>query len=207
MLHRPSSSLGKVQCLDMLAAYETAWRTLSWSGNAPVEILNGWGEPVAVSGNVIAFPKPDAPLRELLLVRVPSKFRDVTMKSWKVQLAHDVRDVCIDSAQDLLVCYRGYVPDTGVSHFHPHVCFTLELNRFISVPFYREKCIHLCSMLASSSLRTVGSTVLGVCVSVATIWPLRLSRGCIYPSGIGSLASTYPISCVLFLNRSDRPST
>ncbi|KAH9960328.1 hypothetical protein BC827DRAFT_410163 [Russula dissimulans] len=107
MLHRSSSSLGKVQCLDMLAAYEAAWRTLSWSGNAPVEILIGWGEPVSVSGNVIAFPKPDVPLKELLLLRVPSKFRDVTMKSWNVQLAHDVRDICIDSAQNLLVCYCG----------------------------------------------------------------------------------------------------
>ncbi|KAI9513471.1 hypothetical protein F5148DRAFT_7683 [Russula earlei] len=117
MQDSPCTFLGKVQCLDMLAAHETAWRTLSWSDNTPVEIPDGWGEPVSVSGNVIVFPNPDVPLRELLILRTPSKLRDVTLKSWRLQLVRDVRDVCIDSAQNLLICYRG------VKSFH--VCSLL----------------------------------------------------------------------------------
>ena len=104
------SCLGKMQCLEMLAAHETAWRTLSWSENAPVGVPVGWGEPVSVSGNVICFrSKLNVPYEQLLLLRVPSKLRDVTMKSWRLQLPYDVKDVCIDSGQDLLIYQCGYV--------------------------------------------------------------------------------------------------
>ena len=104
------SCLGKMQCLDMLAAHETAWRTLSWSENAPVDVPVGWGEPVSVSGNVICFrSKLDVPHEQLLILRVPSKLRAVTMKSWRLQLPYDVKDVCIDSGQDLLIYQYGYV--------------------------------------------------------------------------------------------------
>ncbi|KAI9434403.1 hypothetical protein H4582DRAFT_2177318 [Lactarius indigo] len=58
------SSLGKVQRLNLLAEHETAWRTLSWSDNTSISSLDGWGEPVSVSGNIIAFrnarAQPDA---------------------------------------------------------------------------------------------------------------------------------------------------
>jgi hypothetical protein len=110
MKQSPDSYLGKLQCLEMLAAHGTAWRTLSWSESAPVDLLVGWREPVSLSGNVICFrSKLDAPGNELLLLRAPSKLRNVTMKYWRLQLPHDVRDVCIDSGQDLLVYQRGYV--------------------------------------------------------------------------------------------------
>lgn len=103
------SSLGKIQRLNLLAEHETAWRTLSWSDNTSIDMLDGWGEPVSVSGNIIAFrnayPKPDASSEELLLLRAPSKLRNVQMKRWVVQLPHDIQDVCISAAQDLLV-YR-----------------------------------------------------------------------------------------------------
>ncbi len=114
------SLLGKTQRLEMLTAYETAWRTLSWSDSTSIDIVTGWGEPVAVSGNVIAFrnayPKPDASYEELLLLRAPSKLRKVQMKHWVLRLPHDTRDLCIDSAQDLLVYRCGYVP-------HPLILF------------------------------------------------------------------------------------
>jgi hypothetical protein len=109
MKHGSYSYHGKLQCLEMLAAHETAWRTLSWSDNAPVDMLVGWGEPVSVSGNVICFrSKRDVSYEEFLFLRVPSKLRDVTMKSWRLRLPDDVQDVCIDSGQDLLICRHGY---------------------------------------------------------------------------------------------------
>ena len=113
MQRGPRSSLGGMQCLEMLTAHEAAWRTLSWTGSTLVDTLIGWGEPVSVSGNILGFPKnPGMPNRELLLLRVPSKLRNVTGKTWKIQLPHDNQDVCIDSAQDLLICYCGYVTCT-----------------------------------------------------------------------------------------------
>ncbi|KAN0138766.1 hypothetical protein V8E53_003154 [Lactarius tabidus] len=99
----PRSSLGKQQRLNLLAEHETAWRMLSWSDSTSIDILGGWGEPVSVSGNIIAFR--NAPSEELLVLRAPSKLRNVQMKHWVIQLPHDTQDVCISSAQDLLV-YR-----------------------------------------------------------------------------------------------------
>ncbi len=98
-------SLGKLQCLEMLVAHEAAWRTLLWTGSTSVGTLIGWGEPVSVSGNVLCFPTNSGmPCRELLLLRAPSKLRNVVGKSWRIQLPHDTQDVCIDAAQDLLIC-------------------------------------------------------------------------------------------------------
>ena len=103
----PCSSLGKQQRWDLLAEHETAWRTLSWSDSTSIDMLEGWGEPVSVSGNIIAFR--NAPSEELLVLRAPSKLRHVQMKHWVIQLPHDIQDVCISSAQDLLVYRCGYV--------------------------------------------------------------------------------------------------
>jgi hypothetical protein len=115
MQRGPRSSLGRMQCLEMLTAHEAAWRTLSWTGSTLVDTLIGWGEPVSVSGNVLGFPtNPGMPHQELLLLRAPSKLRNVTGKTWKIRLPHDNQDVCIDSAQDLLICYCGYVTCTCV---------------------------------------------------------------------------------------------
>jgi hypothetical protein len=98
-------SLGKVQCLEMLAAHETAWRTLLWTGSTSVDTLIGWGEPVSVSGNVLCFrTNSGMPQKELLLLRAPSKLRNVVGKTWRIPLPHDTQDVCIDAAQDLLIC-------------------------------------------------------------------------------------------------------
>ena len=103
------SSLGKIQRLNMVAEHESAWRTLSWSGNTSIDMLHGWGEPVSVSGNLIAFRNAYAESsEELLLLRAPSKLRNVQMKSWILQLPSDTQDICISSAQNLLVYRRGY---------------------------------------------------------------------------------------------------
>ena len=113
MQRGPRSSLGRIQCLEMVTAHEAAWRTLSWTGKASVDILVGWGEPVSVSGNVLGFrTNPGMLNQELLLLRAPSKLRNVTGKTWRIQLPHGIQDVCIDSAQDLLICYCGYVTYT-----------------------------------------------------------------------------------------------
>ena len=102
-----SPSLGKLQCLEMLATHETAWRTLLWTSSTPVDTLIGWGEPVSVSGNVLCFLTNSGMFRrELLLLRAPSILRNVVGKTWRIQLPHDTQDVCIDSMQDLLICRR-----------------------------------------------------------------------------------------------------
>lgn len=143
MQRGPRSSLGRMQCLEMLTAHEAAWRTLSWTGNASVDILVGWREPVSVSGNVLSFRTNSGMTKqELLLLRAPSKLRSVTGKTWRIHLPHDIQDVCIDSAQDLLICYCGYVTYTCILPLYPHCCYTLGSNPFTYALFQRGKIIH-----------------------------------------------------------------
>lgn len=143
MQRGPPSSLGRMQCLERLTEHEAAWRTLSWTGNASVDILVGWGEPVSVSGNVLGFrTNSGVPNQELLLLRAPSKLRDVTGKTWRIQLPHDTQDICIDSAQDLLICYCGYVACTCVLPLHPHGRYALGSNPFTYTLFQRGNTIH-----------------------------------------------------------------
>jgi hypothetical protein len=107
----------------MLVAHEAAWRMLSWSDSASVDVLVGCGEPVSVSGNVLGFrTNPGIPhqRQELLLLRVPSKLRNVTGKFWRIQLLDDIQDICIDSAQDLLVCRCGYVTCSRIPPSHSY---------------------------------------------------------------------------------------
>jgi len=105
----------------MLKAHEAAWRTLSWTGSASVDIIIGCGEPVSVSGNVLCFrTNSRMPHQELLLLRAPTKLPNVTGKAWRIQLPHDTQDVCIDSAQDLLICRCRYVTCTCIPLPHPH---------------------------------------------------------------------------------------
>ena len=143
MLHGSRSrSVGKIQCLEMLAAHETAWRALSWTGSTPLDTLIGWGEPVSVSANVLCFLTNSGMSRkELLLLRAPSKLRNVAGKTWKVQLPHGTQDVCIDAAQDLLICRwcvaRICIPYTSSS---------------LPVPLYsRFKSFRVCSLSLGSS--------------------------------------------------------
>jgi hypothetical protein len=131
-----SPSLGKMQCLEMLAAYETAWRTLLWTGSTSVDTLIGWGEPVSVSGNVICFlSNSRMPRKELLLLRAPSKLRNVVGKTWRIQLPHDTEDVCIDATQDLLIS-RWCVTSTICISPHPHCCYTPGSNPSGPAPFH-----------------------------------------------------------------------
>ena len=142
MQRGPRSSLGRTQCLEMLTAHEAAWRTLSWTGMASVDILVGWEGPVSVSGNVLGFrTNSGIPVQELLLLRAPSKLRNVTGKTWRIQLPDDTQDVCIDAAQDLLICYCGYVTCTCVLPLHPHGRYTIGSNRFTCALFSREEII------------------------------------------------------------------
>ena len=168
------ASLGKMERLNLLVKHEIAWRALSWSDNTSIHMLSGWGEPVSVSGNIIAFRNaPNAASEELLVLRAPSKLRNVQMKHWVIQLPHDTQDVCISSAQDLLVYRCGYV--VGAPSSFNIVMLTTSgspaPNRFTSAPFLPEKLILSCDILALSTLPTAGDTALEVCVSMETTLP------------------------------------
>ncbi|KAI0291373.1 hypothetical protein B0F90DRAFT_1823909 [Multifurca ochricompacta] len=131
MQHGYHLSLGKLQRLDMLGAHETAWRSLSWSNSSPMD----------------ARTKPDASHEQLLVLRAPSKLRDVTMKNWILELPHDAQDICIDSAQDLLVFRCGtksfHVCSLSTGKTHPLVDHVGVINAVNSWK-YRPGSMRIC---------------------------------------------------------------
>ena len=133
-----SPSLEKIQCLEMLAAHETAWRALRWTGSTPVDTLIGWGEPVSVSGNVLCLrTNPGMPRKELLLRRAQSKLRNVVGKTWWIYLSHDTRCLyrrCAGFAHLLVMCYEDLLPPSPSS-----LPLHSGSNPSGSAPFIREK--------------------------------------------------------------------
>jgi hypothetical protein len=125
-----SSDLSTAEKLDLLTAHADAWQSLDTACPEKADILVGWGAPIAVSCNVMVFSRrsrlpenyrgklndEDAevmammgPRLNLLVVRVPSALRRVEAAHWVRDLPGNVREVCIDASQDLLICLSSYV--------------------------------------------------------------------------------------------------
>lgn len=123
------SDLSTAEKLELLTAHADAWQSLDAARPEKADILVGWSTPMAVSCNVMVFSRrsrqpenhrgrwkdEDAeamalmgPRLNLLVVRVPSALRRVEAAHWVLDLPGNVREVCIDASQDLLI-YLSYV--------------------------------------------------------------------------------------------------
>jgi hypothetical protein len=125
-----SSDLNTAEKLDLLTAHADAWQSLDTACPEKVDMLVGWSAPIAVSCNVMVFSRrskqpennrgkwndEDAkvmalmgPRLNLLVLRVPSALRRVEAAHWVLDLSGNVREVCIDASQDLLIYLSPYV--------------------------------------------------------------------------------------------------
>jgi len=106
--------------LQRLREHEAAWREMSWPDGGVITHDAARDLPTAISGGVLAFLKqsdgesgsPDHGDR-LFLLRVPSKLRGIPGESWELNSLGEMSNLCIDSAQDLLLFHR-YVPDASL---------------------------------------------------------------------------------------------
>lgn len=124
-----SSDLSTAEKLELLTAHADAWQSLDTARPEKANILVGWSMPMAVSYNVMVFfrhsRQPEnhrgrwkdddaeavalmGPRLNLLVVRVASALRRVEAAHWVLDLPGNVRKVCIDASQDLLI-YLSYV--------------------------------------------------------------------------------------------------
>jgi hypothetical protein len=116
------NDLSTAEKFELLTAHANAWGNLETASRDKADILMGWGEPIAVSCNVMVFSRdgrwPGSPRREdgvllplepcldLLVLRIPSALRRVEAAHWVLPLPADTREVCIDASQDLLIYLR-----------------------------------------------------------------------------------------------------
>jgi hypothetical protein len=96
-----------------LREYEAAWREVAWSGGGVITHKAARNFPTAISGGVLAFLMQSTDHTEdsefgdrLFLLRIPSKLRGVPGESWELSGLGEMSNICIDSAQDLLLFQR-----------------------------------------------------------------------------------------------------
>ncbi|KAH8983465.1 hypothetical protein EDB92DRAFT_1574727 [Lactarius akahatsu] len=99
--------------LQQLREHEAAWREVAWSDGNTISQLAARDLPTTSSGGVLAFLKqsdgdsgdPEYGDR-LFLLRVPSRLRGIPGENWELNGLGEMSNVCIDSAQDLLLFQR-----------------------------------------------------------------------------------------------------
>ena len=104
---------GTAERLQRLREHEAAWREVAWSNGGVITHEAARDLPTAISGGVLAFLKqsdsntgsPELGDR-LFLLRVPSNLRGIPGDSWELNGLGEVSNLCIDSAQDLLLFHR-----------------------------------------------------------------------------------------------------
>ena len=104
---------GTAERLQRLYEHEAAWREVAWSDSGAITHEAARDLPTAISGGVLAFLKqfgdnsgsPELGDR-LFLLRVPSKLRGIPGDSWELNGLGEMFNLCIDSAQDLLLFHR-----------------------------------------------------------------------------------------------------
>jgi len=99
--------------LQRLREHEAAWRQVAWSDGGIISHMAARELPTTSSGGVLAFLKQsdgDSGDTEygdrLFLLRVPSRLRGIPGESWELNDLGEMSNVCIDSAQDLLLFQR-----------------------------------------------------------------------------------------------------
>ncbi|KAF8269936.1 hypothetical protein EI94DRAFT_1723941 [Lactarius quietus] len=101
--------------LQRLREHEAAWREVAWSDGCLIPHMAARDLPTTCSGGVLAFQKQqsddDSGGDSLFLLRVPSRLRGIPGESWELKGLGEMFNVCIDSAQNLLLFQRS-------SHFH-----------------------------------------------------------------------------------------
>jgi hypothetical protein len=121
-----SNDLSTAEKLELLTAHADAWQSLDTACLEKVDVIVGWGPPIAASCNVMVFSRRSSKQAEshpsrwddedaelmapmnLLVVRVPSALRRVEAAHWVLDVPGDVGEVCIDASQDLLI-YLSFV--------------------------------------------------------------------------------------------------
>ena len=122
--------------LQRLREHEAAWREVAWSDGSIISHPDARDLPTTSSGGVLAFLKQsdgdsgDSEYGDrLFLLRVPSRLRGIPGESWELNGLGEMSNICIDSAQDLLL-FQRYVQMLAYSDIGPDNISSHRSNNF-----------------------------------------------------------------------------
>lgn len=187
--------------LQRLREHEAAWREVAWSDGSIISHTAARDLPTTSSGGVLAFLKqsdgdsgdPEYGDR-LFLLRVPSRLRGIPGESWELNGLGEMSNICIDSAQDLLLFQRSnnfHVQTLSSGKVHPSVAHSGSFDLGIPTSDLLTEipiicCDHVAAIVLEHSLSHAAVTAKGTVIvwnwktgsQVAIIRPLfaRIGR-------------------------------
>ena len=129
----PPSPVTVVSRLELVEAYEEAWRTFSWSKHLTLELPPPHEAPY-VSGGTLVLPVCDmgeAVIRSFVVQLIPSPLRGVPERRWQIDFDFVVCCFVIDATQDLLVVVPRHDAATLMSSLlsHEHILTMTLMQR------------------------------------------------------------------------------
>jgi len=147
----PPSPVTAARRLELVEAYDKAWRTFSWSKHIVLELPYPHQAPY-VSGDTLVLPihgmKGD--IRSFVMQSIPSPLRGVPGRQWQIDFDFFVDPFVIDATQDLLVVVprhdnKKLVSSVSLPQVHPLTGLIVQcilvraLHRSTTPPFRQPR--------------------------------------------------------------------
>jgi hypothetical protein len=114
----PPSPVTVVNRLELVEAYEEAWRTFSWSKHLTLELPFPHEAPYVTGGTLVQpIYEIGGILRSFVVQSIPSPLRGVPERRWQIDFDFVVVCFVIDATQDLLVVVPSHDTATFVFSF------------------------------------------------------------------------------------------
>jgi hypothetical protein len=122
----PPSPVTAASRLELLEAYDEAWRTFSWRDHLMLELPFPHQAPY-VSGDTLVLPVygMSGMIRSFVMQSIPSPLRGTRGRQWQIDFDFSVDPFIIDATQDLLVVVPSHdtqklVSSASLPHVHLH---------------------------------------------------------------------------------------
>ena len=126
----PPSPTTPASRLELVKAYDEAWRTFSWSEHLMLDLPYPHEAPY-VSGDTLVLPihETRGVIRSFIMQSIPSPLRGVSGRQWRIDLDFFAEPFVIDATQDLLVGVPRHDSEKLVSPLSfPHIHLLTRLT-------------------------------------------------------------------------------
>jgi len=126
----PPSPITPASRLELVKAYDEAWRTFSWTEHLILDLPDPHQAPY-VSGDTLVLPVHEmrGVIRSFIMQSIPSPLRGVSGRQWRIDFDFFAEPFVIDATQDLLVAVPRHDSEKFVSSLSfPHARLLMGLT-------------------------------------------------------------------------------